>query len=254
MVEKEEIKMARKIAPVVLKRVKTLKIALMTSLDGGVGKTTLASVLSVAKGYTLLIDMDWEKADLSQLFRAPRKPGWLAPFIDGQRPYLHRVNPMLYLVPGYEAFELYQKYGEDVTGEFTDALVEWVEYLPRYVAALRIPIDTVIIDTTAALRTELLAKLQRQGIYSVFMTDRRLISRISDVKAEQYRRYMAYASLVVVNMVEKEEIKMARKIAPVVLKRVKIPEYYGETVANAILRDKDNKKAIDTVLSRIKTA
>jgi hypothetical protein len=68
---------------------------------------------------------------------------------------------------------------------------------------LRIPVDTVVIDTTAALRTELLAKLQKQGVYSVFMADRRLISRISDVKAEQYRRYMAYASLVVVNMVEK---------------------------------------------------
>ncbi|MFZ8809239.1 MAG: hypothetical protein ACO2PN_14195 [Pyrobaculum sp.] len=86
------------------------------------------------------------------------------------------------------------------------------------------------------------------------MSDRRLISRISDVKAEHYRRYMAYSSLVVVNMVEKDEVKMARKMAPVVLKRVKINEYYGETVANSVLRDKDNKKAIDTVLSRIKTA
>jgi MinD-like ATPase involved in chromosome partitioning or flagellar assembly len=231
-----------------------LKIALVTSLDGGVGKTTLASVLGVAKGYTLLIDMDWEKADLSQLFRAPRKPGWLAPFIDGQRPYIHRINPMLYLMPGYEAFELYQRMGEDVTGDFAEALMEWVEYLSKYVASLRIPVDTVIIDTTAALRTELLAKLQKQGVYSIFMTDRRLISRISDVKAEQYRRYMAYASLVVVNMVEKEELKMARKIAPVVLKRVKIPEYYGESVAGAILRDRDNKKAVDAVITRIKTS
>jgi MinD-like ATPase involved in chromosome partitioning or flagellar assembly len=232
-----------------------IKTVLLSSLDGGVGKTTLASVLSVAKGYTLLIDMDWEKADLSQLFRAPRKPGWLAPFLDGhQKPYLHRISPMLYLIPGYEAFELYQKYGEDVTGDFTDALVEWVEAIPRYVASLRIPIDTVVIDTTAALRTELIAKLQKQGVYSVFMTDRRLISRISDVKAEHYRRYMAYASLVVVNMVEKEELKIARKIAPVVLKRVKISEYYGETVANAVLRDKDNKKAVDNVITRIKTS
>jgi MinD-like ATPase involved in chromosome partitioning or flagellar assembly len=231
-----------------------IKIVIMFSLDGGVGKTTLASVLSVAKGYTLLIDMDWEKADLSQLFRAPRKPGWLAPFLDGQRPYLHKINPMLYLVPGYEAFDLYQQMGEDVTGDFAEALMEWVEAMPKYVATLRIPVDTVVIDTTAAIRTELLAKLQKQGVYSVFMTDRRLISRISDVKAEQYRRYMAYASLVVVNMVEKEEIKMARKIAPVVLKRVPIKDYYGESVANAVLRDKDNKKAIDTVLTRIKTA
>jgi MinD-like ATPase involved in chromosome partitioning or flagellar assembly len=227
---------------------------MLASLDGGVGKTTLASALGVAKGYTLLIDMDWEKADISQLFRAPRKPGWLAPFIDSQKPYIHRINPMLYLVPGYEAFELYQKYGEDVTGDFAEALVEWVEYLPRYVAALRIPIDAVIIDTTAALRTELLSRLQKHGVYNIFMTDRRLISRISDVKAEQYRRYMAYASLVVVNMVEKEELKIARKIAPVVLKRISIKDYYGESIANAVLRDKDNKKAIDTVLTRIKTA
>jgi MinD-like ATPase involved in chromosome partitioning or flagellar assembly len=230
-----------------------VKIVLMSSLDGGVGKTTLASVLGVAKGYTLLIDADWEKADVSQLFRAPRKPGWLAPFLDGSRPYLHRINPMLYLMPGYEAFELYQRMGEDVTGDFTEALMEWVEAMPKYVASLRIPVDTVIIDTPAALNLNLLSKLQSMGIFTVFMTDRRLISRISDVKAEQYRRYMAYASLVVVNMVEKDEVKIARKIAPVVLKRVKISEYYGETVANAVLRDKDNKKAIDTVLSRIKT-
>ena len=231
-----------------------VKIVLMSSLDGGVGKTTMASVLGVAKGYTLLIDADWEKADVSQLFRAPRKPGWLAPFIDGQRPYVHRVNPLLYVMPGYEAVELYQKHGEDVTGDFAEALLEWVEAMPKYVTSLRIPVDTVVIDTPAALNLNLLSKLQSMGVFTAFMSDRRLISRISDVKAEQYRRYMAYASLVVVNMVEKEEIKMARKIAPVVLKRVSIKDYYGESVANAVLRDKDNKKAIDTVLTRIKTS
>jgi MinD-like ATPase involved in chromosome partitioning or flagellar assembly len=231
-----------------------VKIVLMSSLDGGVGKTTLTSVLGVTKGYTLLIDADWEKADVSQLFRAPRKPGWLSPFIDGQRPYLHRVNPMLYLIPGYEAMELYQKYGEDVTGSFAEALMEWVEHLPRYVSSLRIPVDAVIIDTPAALNLNILSKLQSMGVFTMFMSDRRLISRISDVKAEHYRRYMAYASLVVVNMVEKDEVKIARKMAPVVLKRVKINEYYGESVAGAVLRDKENKKAVDTVITRIKTA
>jgi len=231
-----------------------VKIVLMSSLDGGVGKTTLASVLSVAKGYTLLIDADWEKADVSQLFRAPRKPGWLAPFIDGQRPYIHRVNPMLYVMPGYEAVELYQKHGEEAAAEFQEALLEWMEAMPKFISSLRIPIDTVVIDTPAALNLNLLSKLQSMGTFTVFMSDRRLISRISDVKAEHYRRYMAYASMVVVNMVEKDELKIARKMAPVVLKRVKITEYYGESVANAILRDKDNKKAIDTVLTRIKTA
>jgi MinD-like ATPase involved in chromosome partitioning or flagellar assembly len=231
-----------------------IKIVLMSSLDGGVGKTTLSSVLSVAKGYTLLIDADWEKADVSQLFRAPRKPGWLAPFLDGQKPYVHKVNPMLYVVPGYEAVELYQQHGEEAAAGFQEALLEWVEYLPKYVASLRIPVDTVIVDTPAALNLNLMSKLQSMGVFTVFMSDRRLISRISDVKAEHYRRYMAYASLVVVNLVEKEEIKIAKKMAPVVLKRVSIKDYYGESIANALLRDKDNKKAVDNVITRIKTS
>jgi MinD-like ATPase involved in chromosome partitioning or flagellar assembly len=231
-----------------------VKVVLMSSLDGGVGKTTLASVLSVAKGYALIVDADWEKADISQLFRAPRKPGWLAPFMDGQRPYIHRVNPMLYVMPGYEAVDIYQKHGEEAAAEFQEALLEWVESMPKYVASLRMPIDTVVVDTPAALNLNLLSKLQSMGVFTVFTSDRRLISRISDVKAEHYRRYMAYASLVVVNMVEREEFKVARKIAPVVVKRVKIPEYYGESIANAVLRDRDNRRAVDNVLSRIKTA
>jgi MinD-like ATPase involved in chromosome partitioning or flagellar assembly len=230
-----------------------VKIIVMSSLDGGVGKTTMTTVLGVAKGYTLLIDMDWEKADVSQLFRTPKKPGWLVPFLDGQRPYIHKVNPMLYVIPGYEAMELYQQYGEEAVAEFQEALLEWVEVMPKFVSSLRIPVDTVVIDTPAALNLNLLSKLQNKGVFVTFMSDRRLVSRISDVKAEHYRRYMAYASLVVINMVEKDELKMAKKIAPVVIKRVKIPEYYGETIANAVLRDKDNKKAVDTVLTKIKT-
>jgi len=237
----------------VLAAMRPVKIIVMSSLDGGVGKTTMTTVLGVAKGYTLLIDMDWEKADVSQLFRTPRKPGWLAPFLDGQRPYIHKVNPMLYVIPGYEAMELYQQYGEEAAAEFQEALLEWVEVIPKFVSSLRIPVDTVVIDTPAALNLNLLSKLQNKGVFVTFMSDRRLVSRISDVKAEHYRRYMAYASLVVINMVEKDELKMAKKIAPVVIKRVKIPEYYGETIANALLRDKDNKKAVDTVLTKIKT-
>ncbi|MEM1597886.1 MAG: ParA family protein [Pyrobaculum sp.] len=231
-----------------------LKIVVVTSLDGGVGKTTLSSVLAVAKGYVLMIDADWEKADLSQLFRAPRKLGWLAPYLDGGRPYVHRVNPMLYLVPGYEAYELYQRHGEEAAAEFAEALLDWTEHLPKLVERLRVPVDTVIIDTTAALRLELLAKLQKMGAYNIFMADRRLISRISDVKAEQYRRYMTYSSAVVVNMLEKDELKIARKIAPIVLKRVKMDDYYGESVANAVLRDRDNKRAVENILLRVKTS
>jgi len=229
-----------------------IKVVVITSLDGGVGKTTLAAVLSVAKGYTLLVDMDWEKADLSQLFRAPRKPGWLAPYINGSMPYVHRINPMLYLIPGFEAFEAYQKFGVDVVEDFEQALLEWARVMPKLVQKLRLPVDTVVIDTTAALRTEVVAALQSSGVYTAFMADRRLISRISDVKAEQYRRYMAYSSLVVVNMVEKEEVRVAKKIAPVVIKRVKIQEFSGESVADAVLSDRENRKAVDTILMRLK--
>jgi len=233
---------------------RSLKTVLITSLDGGVGKTTLSTVLSVAKGYTLVIDMDWEKADISQLFRAPKKAGWLAPYLKGGAPYVHRVSPVLYIIPGYEAFELYQKFGEDVVKDFVDILTEWVAYMPKFVQKLRLPVDTVVIDTAAALRVEVLAKLHGQGVFNIFMSDRRLISRISDVKTEQYRRYIAYSSLVVVNMVEKDELKMAKRIAPVALRRVSIDEYYSDAVTNSILRDRENRKAVSTILERIKLA
>jgi MinD-like ATPase involved in chromosome partitioning or flagellar assembly len=234
--------------------VRPIKAVTVFSLDGGVGKTTIACTLAVAKGFTMIIDADWEKADISQLFRAPRKPGWLAPFINGSRPYVHRVNPMLYVVPGYDAAEFYQQHGEDVAGEYHQALLEWIEALPRFVASLRIPVDTVIIDTPAAVRLDALSKLQSAGSFNLFVADRRLLSRISDVKAEQYRRYMTYAALAAVNMLDRDELKIARKIAPVALKRVRMGEYYGETVAGAILRDRDNRRAIDVILARVKTA
>ncbi|MEM4794080.1 MAG: ParA family protein, partial [Pyrobaculum sp.] len=133
-------------------------------------------------------------------------------------------------------------------------LTEWVAYMPKFVQKLRLPVDTVVIDTAAALRVEVLAKLHGQGVFNIFMSDRRLISRISDVKTEQYRRYIAYSSLVVVNMVEKDELKMAKRIAPVALRRVSIDEYYSDAVTNSILRDRENRKAVSTILERIKLA
>ena len=232
-----------------------VKLAVLTSLDGGVGKTTLSAVLSVAKGYVLLIHMDWEKADLSQLFRAPRKPGWLAPFLDGSKPYVHKVSPWLYVVPGYEAAELFMREGGDILGDLIEALLEWAEGAPKFVSKLRIPVDTVVIDTTAALPLDALAKLQKMGAFNVFVADRRLISRISDVKAEQYRRYMTYSALAVVNMVEKNELKLAKKIVPVAIKHVKMPQdYYGEAVARAVLKDSWNRKNVEDAVMRLKTA
>lgn len=237
-----------------IRLVRPIKLVVFTSLDGGVGKTTLSTVLSVAKGYTLIMDMDWEKADLSQLFRVPKKPGWLAPFLDGRSVYVHKVNPWLYVVPGYEAAELFMRGGGDILGDLIEALLEWAEGASKFVSKLRIPVDTVVVDTTAALPLDVLAKLQKMGAFNVFVADRRLIMRISDVKAEQYRQYMTYSSLVVVNMVEKNEIAMAKKIVPVAIKYVKMPQdYYGEAVARAVLRDSWNRKNIDNIVMRLKT-
>ncbi len=232
-----------------------IKLVALTSLDGGVGKTTLSAVLAVAKGYTLVVDADWEKADLSQLFRAPRKPGWLAPFLDGKSIYIHKVSPWLYVMPGYEAAELFMRRGGDVLGDLIEALLEWAEGAPKFVSKLRVPVDTVVFDTTAALPLDVLAKLQKMGAFNVFVADRRLISRISDVKAEQYRQYITYSALAVINMLERDELKMAKKIAPIALKHVKMPaEYYGPAVANAVLRDRENKKSVENIVMRIKTA
>ena len=230
-----------------------IRVVIHASLDGGVGKTTLSAVLSVAKGYTLLVDMDWEKAELSQLFRAPKKPGWLAPYLDARMPYVYRINPMLFLIPGYEGPELYMRHGEDFAKEAEEVVVDFIEHLPLLIRRLRIPVDAVIVDTTAALRLDLLAKMQKIGAYNIFVADRRLISRISDVKAEQYRRYMAYSSLVVVNQLERDELKIAKKVTPVTIKRVDIRDYYGESIANSILRDRENRKSIDHILTRIKS-
>ena len=232
-----------------------VKLVVLTSLDGGVGKTTLSAVLSVAKGYTLVVDMDWEKADLSQLFRAPKKPGWLAPFLNSERPYVHRVNPWLYVVPGYEATEIYFKEGGDVVKDFAEALLEWAEEGPKFASKLRIPVDTIVFDTTAALPLDVLAKLQKMGAFTISVFDRRLISRISDVKAEQYRQYMTYSALGIVNMLDKSELKLAKKIVPITIKHVKMPQdYYGEAVANAVLRDAENRKNVESVIMRLKTA
>jgi len=64
-------------------------IVLVTSLDGGVGKTTLVAAMAYHAAANrgqpaLLIDADWEKAELSQLFRAEYAPGWLSPFLKGR--------------------------------------------------------------------------------------------------------------------------------------------------------------------------
>jgi len=93
-------------------------IILVTSLDGGVGKTTLVATMAYhaavnKRQQVFLIDADWEKAELSQLFRAEYGPGWLSPFLRGEEPAVFKVRDGLYLVPGYDAAEAYQLYDLD---------------------------------------------------------------------------------------------------------------------------------------------
>ncbi len=231
---------------------RTVKTAVVYSLDGGVGKTTLATVMSIAKGFTLVIDADWEKAELSQLFRVPRRPGWVAPFLRGQ-PYLHQVNPTLYVLPGYDAVELYQK-DQSVVKELELALLEWIEYLPQFVDKMKLPVDTVVIDTTPALRTELLESLQKLGLFTVFVGDGRMLSKVSDVKAEQYNRYTGFASAVVINQIDRSEVLQARRITPYVLRHVgHIRQYHADAVAAAILRDRENRRSVEELLTKIKS-
>ncbi|MCU7788857.1 ParA family protein [Pyrobaculum sp. 3827-6] len=231
---------------------RTIKTVAIYSLDGGVGKTTLATVMSIAKGFTLVIDADWEKAELSQLFRVPRRPGWVAPFL-GKQLYVHQVNPTLYVLPGYDAVELYQK-DQSVVRELELALLEWVEYLPQFVDKMKLPVDTVVIDTTPALRTELLQAMQKLGLYTVFVGDGRMLSKVSDVKAEQYNRYTGYASAIVINQVDRAEVLQARRITPYVLRHVgHIRQYHADAVAAAILRDRENRRSVEELLTKIKS-
>ncbi|MGB9705428.1 MAG: ParA family protein [Pyrobaculum sp.] len=231
-----------------------VKTVVVYSLDGGVGRTTLSAVLSVARGYVLMVDMDWERAGLSQLFKAPRRPGWLAPYLGAGVPYVHRVSPTLYLIPGYEAALLYTRRGEDFAREVEEAFLDFAERLPALAQRLGIPVDLVIIDTAAALRLGILAEMRKMGVYGVFVGDRRLVSKISEAKAEQYRRYLAYSSVAVLNLLEKDELKIARKLTPAAIKRVAVRDRRGVSVAEAVLRDRENRKSIDYVLAALKTS
>ncbi|MCU7788899.1 ParA family protein, partial [Pyrobaculum sp. 3827-6] len=134
------------------------------------------------------------------------------------------------------------------------ALLEWVEYLPQFVDKMKLPVDTVVIDTTPALRVELLQAMQKLGLYTVFVGDGRMLSKVSDVKAEQYNKYTSYASALVINQVDKAEVLHARRITPYVLRHVgHIRQYYADAVAAAILRDRENRRSVEELLTKIKS-
>lgn len=230
-----------------------VKFVAFYSVDGGVGKTTLAVTTAFEKKRVLVLDADWEKADLSSIFGVPKKPGWLAGSY-GKDMYVHKVEPNLYVIPGYEAAGLYQV-GKMSDHDLFEALFEVLEALPDAVAEERLPVDTIIIDTPKALKLNWLETLQRRiNALMFFVTDRRLIVRIADVKVEIYSRYMRYASLVIANMIERGDEKAPSiKIVNAYFARVKMPKVYSaEGIHKAMLKDRRNRRAISLLVKRIK--
>jgi len=226
-------------------------IVLVTSLDGGVGKTTLAAAMAYHAAANrgqpaLLIDADWEKAELSQLFRAEYAPGWLSPFLKGEEPAVFKVRDGLYLVPGYDAAEAYQLYDFQIS-ELEKALEAWVEGLPAFTAARGLP-PAAIIDTTPTLRLSFLARLKERGVKTIFVADARAIGRVSDIKAEQYAAYFKLADAVVVNHTS----FFARDAAPYTIRRVPTPkDLHWEAVAKAIIRNRHNRKTVEALLHKV---
>ena len=194
----------------------------------------------------LLIDADWEKAELSQLFRAEYAPGWLSPFLKGEEPAVFKVRDGLYLVPGYDAAEAYQLYDFQIS-ELEKALEAWVEGLPAFTAARGLP-PAAIIDTTPTLRLSFLARLKERGVKTIFVADARAVSRVSDIKAEQYAAYFRLADAVVVNYTS----FFARDAAPYTIRRVPTPkDLHWEAVAKAIIRNRHNRKTVEALLHKV---
>jgi MinD-like ATPase involved in chromosome partitioning or flagellar assembly len=226
-------------------------IILVTSLDGGVGKTTLTAAMAYhaavnKRQQVLLIDADWEKAELSQLFRAEYGPGWLSPFLKGEEPAVFKVRDGLYLVPGYDAAEAYQLYDFQIS-ELERALETWVENLPAFTASRGLP-PAVIIDTTPTLRISFLTRLKEKGVKIIFITDIRAVSRVSDIKAEQYAAYFKLADAVVVNNTS----FFTRNTAPYTIRRVgTVKDLYWEAVAKALLKNRHNRKTVEALLDKV---
>jgi MinD-like ATPase involved in chromosome partitioning or flagellar assembly len=226
-------------------------IILVTSLDGGVGKTTLVATMAYHAAVNkrqpvLLIDADWEKAELSQLFRAEYGPGWLSPFLKGEEPTVYKIRDGLFLIPGYDAAEAYQLYDFQIS-ELERALETWVENMPAFTASRGLP-PAVIIDTTPTLRLSFLTRLKEKGVKIIFITDPRAVSRVSDIKAEHYASYFKLADAVVVNNTS----LFTRNTAPYTIHRISTPkDLHWEAVAKSILRNRHNKKTIEALLDKV---
>jgi MinD-like ATPase involved in chromosome partitioning or flagellar assembly len=226
-------------------------IILVTSLDGGVGKTTLTAAMAYHAAVSrrqpvLLIDADWEKAELSQLFRAEYAPGWLSPFLKGEEPAVYKIRDGLFLISGYDAAEAYQLYDFQIS-ELEKALETWVEKLPAFTASRGLP-PAAIIDTTPTLRLSFLTRLKEKGVKILFVADTRGVSRVSDIKAEQYAAYFKLADAVVVNNTS----FFTRNTAPYTIRRISTPkDLHWEAVAKALLKSRHNRKTVEALLDKV---
>jgi MinD-like ATPase involved in chromosome partitioning or flagellar assembly len=226
-------------------------IVLVTSLDGGVGKTTLAAAMAYHAAVfrrqpVLLIDADWEKAELSQLFRAEYAPGWLSPFLKGEEPTIYKIRNGLFLIPGYDAAEAYQLYDFQIS-ELERALETWVEILPAFTASRGLP-PAAIVDTTPTLRLSFLTRLKERGVKTIFVADVRALSRVSDIKAEQYAAYFKLANVVIINNTS----LFTRNIAPYTIRRISTPkDLYWEAMAKALLNNRHNRRTVEALLDKV---
>jgi MinD-like ATPase involved in chromosome partitioning or flagellar assembly len=226
-------------------------IILVTSLDGGVGKTTLTAAMAYHAAVNkrqpvLLIDADWEKAELSQLFRAEYASGWLSPFLKGEEPNIYKIRDGLFLIPGYDAAEAYQLYDFQIS-ELERALEAWVENLPAFTASRGLP-PAAIVDTTPTLRLSFLTRLKEKGVKIIFVADVRAVSRVSDVKAEHYAAYFKLADAVVVNNTS----FFTSNTAPYTIRRISTPkDLHWEAVAKALLKNRHNRKTVEALLDKV---
>jgi len=159
---------------------------------------------------------------------------------------VYKMRDGLYLVPGYDAAEAYQLYDFQIS-ELEKALEAWVEGLPAFTAARGLP-PAAIIDTTPTLRLGFLTRLRERGVKIVFVADVRAVSRVSDIKAEQYAAYFKLADAVVVNHTS----FFARDAAPYTIRRVPTPkDLHWEAVAKAIIRNRHNRKTVEALLHKV---
>jgi len=93
-----------------------------------------------------------------------------------------------------------------------------------------------------------LTRLRERGVKTIFVADVRAVSRVSDVKAEQYAAYFRLADAVVVN----NTTLFTRNTAPYTIRRISTPkDLHWEAVAKNILSNRHNKKTIEALLDKV---